>query len=39
MYFTKGRFVYYKAENAIGMITLCGKIVMGIDGYYVEWYA
>ena len=39
MYFRIGRYVYYEAENAIGMITRCGEIVMSIDGYYVQWYA
>lgn len=39
MYFRVGKYVYYKAPNAIGLITRCGEIVLGIDGYYVEWYA
>ena len=38
MYFRVGRYVYYEAENAIGMITRCGEIVMDIDGYYISWY-
>jgi len=39
MYYSIGRYVYYEAPNAIGMVTRCGEIVMGIDGYYIEWYA
>lgn len=38
MYFRVERYVYYEAENAIGMITRCGEIVMDIDGYYISWY-
>jgi hypothetical protein len=39
MYYRVGRYVYYEAENAIGMVTRCGEVVMGIDGYYIQWYA
>ncbi len=39
MYFRIGRYVYYEAENAIGCITLCGEVCMGIDGLYIQWYA
>jgi putative component of toxin-antitoxin plasmid stabilization module len=34
-----GNRIYYMAENAIGMITLCGIVRMGIDGEYIEWLA
>lgn len=39
MYFRIGRYIYYEAENAIGMITRCGEVCMGIDGPYIKWYA
>jgi hypothetical protein len=40
MYFRIGRYVYYDDPNIIGdSITRCGEVVMGIDGYYIEWYA
>jgi hypothetical protein len=39
MYFIIGKYVYYDAPNAIGLITRCGEVMRGIDGYYIEWYA
>lgn len=40
MYFRIGRYVYYEAENAIGMVTLCGEICIGFEGQpYIQWYA
>jgi hypothetical protein len=39
MHIRIGRYIYYIADNAIGMITKCGEVVMGIDGEYIQWYA
>ena len=39
MYYRVGRYVYYDDPNMIGGMTLCGEVVMGIDGYYIDWYA
>jgi hypothetical protein len=39
MYFKMGRYIYYDSENAIGLITRCGEVVMDIDGPYIKWYA
>lgn len=39
MYHRIGKYVYYEPLNAIGLISLCGEYKLGIDGYYIEWYA
>lgn len=38
MRFIIGNYVYYQDPNAIGVISCCGEVVMGIDGYYIQWY-
>lgn len=40
MYYRIGRYVYYDDPNMIGgEMTRCGEVCMGIDGYYISWYA
>lgn len=39
MYFRIGNYIYFEDPDAIGLITLCGEIVMGVDDDYIEWYA
>lgn len=34
--FIVGHYVYYYCET--GELICCGEVVMGIDGYYVEYY-
>jgi hypothetical protein len=39
MYYVIGKYVYFDDPDAIGLMTRCGEVVFGIDGYYIEWYA
>jgi hypothetical protein len=40
MYIRIGRYIYYDDPNMIGgEMNLCGEVVMGIDGEYIQWFA
>lgn len=34
--FIIGKYVYN--DSPVGIIR-CGEIILGIDGYYIQWYA
>lgn len=35
--FIVGKYIYHYCIT--GDMIRCGEVVLGIDGYYIEWYA